>query len=108
MSSRNRFLRERIVSGLKSLSEAGAKRAVVNGAANLEQKIRPSPRPAHLLLVWTAPGGIDCARLRSVTDLRQRRPSVDQIGRTGMDTLKHVLQLHEVNAAIYSCAGSPV
>jgi transposase len=34
-----------------------------------------------------------------VTDLRQRRPSVDQISRIGMDTSKHIFQLHGVNAA---------
>src|SRR5271166_2201859 len=49
VSGRNRCLRERIVGGLESLSEAGAERAVIDGAANLKQKIRPSPRPAHLL-----------------------------------------------------------
>jgi transposase len=41
-------------------------------------------------LVWTAPDGINCARLRSVADLRHRRPSVEQIIRIGMDTSKHV------------------
>src|SRR6202051_3646640 len=51
------------------------------------------------LLVWTAPDGIDCARLRSVADVRQRRPSVEQISRIGMDTSKHVFQLHGVNSA---------
>src|SRR5208337_4769319 len=49
VSGRNRCLRERIVGGLESLSEAGAERAIIDGAANLKQKIRPSPRPAHLL-----------------------------------------------------------
>src|SRR6476661_5585728 len=34
-----------------------------------------------------------------LNDLRQRRPSVDQITRIGMDTSKHVFQLHGVNAA---------
>lgn len=34
-----------------------------------------------------------------VEDLKQRRPSVEQIIRIGMDTLKHVFQLHGVNAA---------
>src|SRR3954462_7820744 len=34
-----------------------------------------------------------------VADLRQRRPSVDQIIRIGMDTSKHIFQLHGVNAA---------
>jgi transposase len=34
-----------------------------------------------------------------VTDLRQRRPSVEQINQIGMDTSKHFFQLHGVNAA---------
>jgi transposase len=34
-----------------------------------------------------------------VFDLRQRRPPVEQITRIGMDTSKHVFQLHGVNAA---------
>jgi transposase len=34
-----------------------------------------------------------------VADLKQRRPSVDQIIRIGIDTSKHVFQLHGVNAA---------
>src|SRR5208283_2331962 len=34
-----------------------------------------------------------------VVDLRQRRPFVNQISRIGMDTSKHVFQLHGVNAA---------
>src|SRR5215213_5395370 len=34
-----------------------------------------------------------------VTDLRQRRPSVEQISRIGLDTSKHIFQLHGVNAA---------
>ena len=49
VSGRNRCLGERIVGGLESLSEAGAERAIMDGAANLKHKIRPSPRPAHLL-----------------------------------------------------------
>src|SRR5208283_4429601 len=40
VSGRNRCLRERIVGGLESLSEAGAERAVIDGAANLKHKIR--------------------------------------------------------------------
>jgi hypothetical protein len=42
-------LRVRVVGGLESLSEAGTERAIVDGAANLEQKIGTSSRPAHLL-----------------------------------------------------------
>src|SRR5450830_224518 len=34
-----------------------------------------------------------------VVDLRQRRPSVEQITRIGMDTSKHIFQLHGVTAA---------
>jgi hypothetical protein len=34
-----------------------------------------------------------------VADLKHRRPSVDHIIRIGMDTSKHVFQLHGVNAA---------
>ena len=49
MSGRNRCLRKRIVSRIESLSEAGAERAIVDGAANLEQAIGAPSRPAHLL-----------------------------------------------------------
>src|SRR3954447_11184098 len=45
----NRRLRERIVGGLESLSEAGAGPAIADGAANLKQKISSSSRPAHRL-----------------------------------------------------------
>src|SRR5260370_25137733 len=48
-SGGNRCLRKWVVGGLESLSEAGAERAIVNSAANLEQKIGTSSRPAHLL-----------------------------------------------------------
>src|SRR6201984_2232358 len=34
-----------------------------------------------------------------VADLRQWRPSVEQVSRIGMDTSKHFFQLHGVNAA---------
>jgi hypothetical protein len=48
-SGRDGRFRVWIVGWVKSLSEAGAERAVVDGAAHLEQKIGPSPRPAHRL-----------------------------------------------------------
>ena len=52
------------------------------------------------MLVWTAPGGIERARLRSLLLISDKgRPSVEQISRIGMDTSKHVFQLHGVNAA---------
>src|SRR3954468_13643273 len=41
--------RMRILGGLEALPEAGAERAVVDGAADLEQPIGTAPRPAHLL-----------------------------------------------------------
>src|ERR1700720_1130868 len=37
--------------------------------------------------------------MRSLRDLKQRGPSVEQISRIGMDTSKHFFQLHGVNAA---------
>src|SRR4051812_15295280 len=40
---------ERVVRGAEALPEAGAERAVVDGAADLEQPIGTAPRPAHLL-----------------------------------------------------------
>src|SRR5690242_17648057 len=49
VSGGSRCLRERIIGGIESLPEAGAERAVVDGATNLEQEIGPSSRPAHLL-----------------------------------------------------------
>src|SRR5208283_3040012 len=46
------------------------------------------------------PRGIECARMRSLLLISEKgRLSVDQISRIGMDTSKHVFQLHGVNAA---------
>jgi transposase len=47
---------------------------------------------------WTAPYGIECARMRLLRS-QTREPSVDQIIRIGMDTSKHIFQLHGVDAA---------
>ena len=49
-------------------------------------------------MVWTAPYGIDCARMRLLRS-QTREPSVDQIIRIGMDTSKHFFQLHGVDAS---------
>src|SRR3954453_11630508 len=38
-----------VVGGLETLAEAGAERAVVEGAADLEQTVGTAPGPAHLL-----------------------------------------------------------
>ena len=48
-SGRDGCLRVRIVGGVESLSEAGAGRAVVDGAADLKQQVGAASRPAHLL-----------------------------------------------------------
>ena len=62
-------------------------------------------RPACASMAAPAADGVDGPRRHRVCqnevgiDLKQRRPSVDQISRIGMDTSKHVFQLHGVNAA---------
>jgi hypothetical protein len=50
------------------------------------------------LLVWTAPHGIECAMMRLLRT-HQKEPPVDRIIRIGMDTSKHIFQLHGVNQA---------
>src|SRR5947199_8937888 len=52
----------------------------------------------HGVMVWTAPYGIECARMRLLQS-QTREPSVNQIIRIGMDTSKHIFQLHGVDAA---------
>ena len=54
-SCRDGCWRMRIVGGLEALPEAGAERAVVDGAADLEQPVGPAPGPAHLLRLGHAP-----------------------------------------------------
>jgi transposase len=49
-------------------------------------------------MVWTAPYGIECARMRLLQS-QTREPSVNQIIRIGMDTSKHIFQLHGVDSA---------
>ena len=51
------------------------------------------------LLVWTATRRHQACQNEIVVDLRQRRPCVEQITRIGMDTSKHIFQLHGVTAA---------
>src|SRR4051794_24943029 len=67
-----------------------------------------SPKPARsaTLTAELPPSvGVDGPRRHQacqnevVSDLRQREPSVEQISRIGMDTSKHIFQLHGVNAA---------
>jgi hypothetical protein len=48
-AGRDGCLRVRIVGGVESLSEAGAERAVGDGAADLKQQVGAASRPAHLL-----------------------------------------------------------
>jgi len=49
-------------------------------------------------MVWTAPYGISCARMRLLRS-QTREPSVNQIIRIGMDTSKNIFQLHGVDAS---------
>src|SRR3984957_18294848 len=52
----------------------------------------------HGVMVWTAPYGIECARMRLLR-FQTKEPSVSQIIRIGMDTSKHIFQLHGVDSA---------
>jgi transposase len=49
-------------------------------------------------MVWTAPYGIECARMRLLQS-QTREPSVSEIIRIGMDTSKYIFQLHGVDAS---------
>jgi hypothetical protein len=46
-----------------------------------------------------------CTRMRPFIISLERRPFLDQVSRIGMDTSKHVFQLHGVNAAEAPMAG---
>src|ERR1700675_2404408 len=59
---------------------------------------RTSQQRPQGLMGWTAPYGIDCARMRLLRS-QTREPSVNQIIRIGMDTSKHFFQLHGVDTA---------
>ena len=48
-SGRGGHLRKQVIGGVEALPEAGAERAIVDGAANLEQPVGAAPGPAHLL-----------------------------------------------------------
>src|SRR2546429_7292974 len=50
------------------------------------------------VMVWTAAYGIESARMRLLQS-QTREPSVNQIIRIGMDTSKHIFQLHGVDSA---------
>lgn len=81
----------------KPLPEAGAERAVVKGAADLEQQVGPAPGPSHLLRLRHAPFDqeVGCA-------LRQRGPDpqagpvplgvVDQMGALAAQVAIHRVQ----------------
>jgi len=57
-------------SRLEQVAETGAERAVVDGAADLEQQIGAAPGPAHLLRLGHAPVDQEVGRA-----LGQRRPN---------------------------------
>jgi transposase len=50
-------------------------------------------------MVWTAPYGIALCQNDVVCKSQTREPSVNQIIRIGMDTSKHIFQLHGVDSA---------
>src|SRR3954470_22772627 len=54
-SGGHRHWRVWVVGWQEFLPEAGAERAVVDGAADLEQQVGPAPGPAHLLRLGHAP-----------------------------------------------------
>ncbi len=56
----------------------------------------PRPRPS---VGVDGPRRHQACQNEIAVDLRQRRPSVEQISRIGMDTSKHIFQLHGVNTA---------
>ena len=58
--------------------------------------VAADPNPIRPLGV-DGPDGIDENEV--IADLKQRRPSVESISRIGMDTSKHIFQLHGVNVA---------
>jgi hypothetical protein len=69
-----------MVRRLKFLSIGGTERAIVDGATNLQQEIGAASRPSQLLLVWTAPDGIDCgAEGPSVRKRTVRNVNTDNI-----------------------------
>src|SRR5215218_11161498 len=79
------------------MAEAGAERAVVDGAANLEQQVGAAPGPAHLLRLGHAPVDQEVG-----SALGERRPDpqagtpsygiVDQIGALAAQVAVHRAQ----------------
>src|SRR4051812_28411512 len=74
-------------------------------ACRCKQHSGPAAEDRSLVATNASAVGVDGPRrhqlcqTEAVADLRHRRPSVDQIIRIGMDTSKHVFQLHGINAA---------
>src|SRR3954470_700742 len=65
----------------------------------MPQWSRKSPSKARQSVGVDGPRRHRVCQNEVVADLRQRGPSVEQISRIGMDTSKHIFQLHGVNAA---------
>src|SRR3954453_20003502 len=57
------------------------------------------PQHRGHLLVWTAPDGIECARMRSLLISDKGDHPWNRLAELGMDRSKHIFQLHGVNAA---------
>jgi transposase len=86
----------------------GIRASFIRASASLSPTWRGPPRMSSPSTISAAPAsnvGVDGPRRHRlcqnevVADLRQWRPSVEQVSRIGMDTSKHFFQLHGVNAA---------
>jgi hypothetical protein len=86
--------REQARATLRTASE-GLDPGVVRAAAELEAEAATKLRFVGVDGPLTA----SLCQNEVVADLKHRRPSVEQIIRIGIDTSKHVFQLHGVNAA---------
>src|SRR5271166_6480295 len=106
-------------SGAQPAGPGSTPRPGVRRARSTTGRIRPwraqapsaQPRPVRWRVRASTAGsrrrsvGVDGPRRHQAcqnevaVDLRQRRPSVEQISRIGMDTSKHIFQLHGVNTA---------
>jgi hypothetical protein len=49
------------------------------------------------MMGWTAPDGIECARMVSVNNTRQKEPSAMKTIMIGLDIAKNVFQVHGID-----------
>src|SRR5438876_8590387 len=88
-----RRLRDQPVGGFAAPVEPGAARGqqMVGSIDPRCETLRGTHWPVKVagVMGWTAPYGIECARMRLLQS-QTREPSVNQIIRIGMDTSKHI------------------